>query len=510
MSRQDRGRVSPAPPGGWFLAALAARKAPLLWVLLAGMAMPLVFLPAQSQHQTQPQTGLGSLQALIDQAKPGDVLTPEPGTYAGPLVIDKALTLDGRDQVVIDGGGKGTLILLKTDGATIRNLRLTNSGDSHNDIDSGIQVRGNFNVIKDNVIDNCLFGVDLQQSNNNIVRRNRISSKPVELGVRGDAIRFWYSYKNQATDNIIRDSRDTVVWYSQDNLIARNDARRGRYSLHFMYSHVNRVENNHYENNSVGIFLMYSDGIILRNNTIINASGPTGVGIGFKDTSDVEISGNKVLSCANGIYLDLSPYQPGTTNRFTNNLIAFNGVAVRWLPGRDGNVFIGNRFEGNITQVVLDGGAGKGATFNTWEGNYWDDYEGFDRDGDGIGDTPYEQYTYADRLWMDLPPAQFFKGSPMLEVIDFLERLAPLSEPKRLARDEKPLRSVDTVIDILASLARHPAKSLGIVEDEEYPDEKDKEAGATPATAGPAPDAATPAGGGFDAYQALRQSLGRD
>ena len=269
MSRQDRGRVSPAPPGGWFLAALAARKAPLLWVLLAGMAMPLVFLPAQSQHQTQPQTGLGSLQALIDQAKPGDVLTPEPGTYAGPLVIDKALTLDGRDQVVIDGGGKGTLILLKTDGATIRNLRLTNSGDSHNDIDSGIQVRGNFNVIKDNVIDNCLFGVDLQQSNNNIVRRNRISSKPVELGVRGDAIRFWYSYKNQATDNIIRDSRDTVVWYSQDNLIARNDARRGRYSLHFMYSHVNRVENNHYENNSVGIFLMYSDGIILRNNTII-------------------------------------------------------------------------------------------------------------------------------------------------------------------------------------------------------------------------------------------------
>ncbi len=253
MSHQDPDRASPVPLVGRLPGAIvvrAARKGPLLWVLLAGLAMPLVFLPAQSQHQTQSQTGLVSLQTLIDEAKPGDVLTPEPGTYAGPLVIDKPLTLDGRDQVVIDGGGKGTLILLKTDGATLRNLRLTNSGDSHNDIDSGIQVRGNFNVIKDNVIDNCLFGVDLQQSNNNIVRRNRISSKPVELGVRGDAIRFWYSYKNQATDNIIRDSRDTVVWYSQDNLIARNDARGGRYSLHFMYSHVNRVEDNHYENNT--------------------------------------------------------------------------------------------------------------------------------------------------------------------------------------------------------------------------------------------------------------------
>jgi nitrous oxidase accessory protein len=455
--------------------------------LLAWLAAPLA------------SAGLVSLQPLVDEAEPGAVLLPEPGVYAGPLVIDKPLTLDGRDQVTLDGGGKGTIVLLDTDGATLKNLRLTHSGDSHNDIDSGVHVRGNFNVIKDNVIDNCLFGIDLQQSNNNIVRRNRISSKPVDLGIRGDAIRFWYSYNNQATDNIIRDSRDTVVWYSKDNLIARNDARGGRYSLHFMYSHVNQVEDNYYENNTVGIFVMYSDGLILRNNTVINASGPTGVGIGFKDSSDVEISGNKILYSATGIYLDLSPYQPGTTNRFSNNLIAFNSIGVRWLPGRDGNIFIGNRFEGNITQVVLEGGAGKGATFNTWEGNFWDDYEGFDRDGDGIGDTPHEQYAYADRLWMDLPAAQFFKGSPMLEVIDFLERLAPLSEPKVLARDDKPMRSVNMAIATLADMARPPVGAPV----EEY--EEDKEA---QDAAESSPAAVAPAG--FDAYQALRRSLGQD
>ena len=490
------------------------------------------------------QPAPASLQPLVDAAKAGDALVPAAGTYAGPLVIDKPLTLDGHDQVVIDGGGKGTVILLKTDGVTLKNLRLTNSGDSHNDIDAGIQVRGNFNVIKDNVIDHCLFGIDLQQSSNNIVRRNRISSKPVELGVRGDAIRFWYSYHNQATDNIIRDSRDTVVWYSEGNTIARNHARGGRYSLHFMYSHVNLVEDNFYEDNSVGIFVMYSDGVILRNNTIVNASGPTGVGIGFKDTSDVEISGNKVLYCATGIYLDLSPYQPGTTNRFTDNLIAFNAVGVRWLPGRDGNIFVGNRFEGNITPTVLEGGAGKGATFNSWEGNFWDDYEGFDRDGDGIGDTPLEQYAYADRLWMDLPEAQFFKGTPMLEVIDFLERLAPLSEPKLLARDERPLRTTDTPIDILATLAHHAPKSQGIVEDDEENEDEDAAgkrqapasasgtsvralapttlaAGASipapaaaptaiPATLAPVSGDTPTAPNGFDALKALRQSLGRD
>ena len=78
------------------------------------------------------------------------------------------------------------------------------------------------------------------------------------------------------------------------------------------------------------------------------------------------------------------------------------------------------------------------AVKNTWEGNHWDDFEGFDRDGDGIGDSPYELYAYADRIWMDVPAAQFFKGSPMLEVLDFLERLAPFSPPEMVLQDKLP------------------------------------------------------------------------
>ena len=151
-----------------------------------------------------------SLQQMIDEAKKGDVIMLEPGTYKGPLTIEKSITLDGQGKAVIDSGGEGSVIYLDTDGATIRNLHLTNSGGSHNDLDSGIQVRGNFNVIKDNVIDNCLFGIDLQQSEFNVVRRNEISSKPVDLGMRGDAIRLWYSFGNKITDNFIHDSRDTV------------------------------------------------------------------------------------------------------------------------------------------------------------------------------------------------------------------------------------------------------------------------------------------------------------
>ena len=384
------------------------------------------------------------LQPLIDATPEGETLTPPPGTYAGPVVIERPINLDGQDQVTIDNGGKGSVILLKTDGATVRNLHLTNSGESHNDLDSGVQVRGRFNVIKDNIIDNCLFGVDLQQSDHNVVRRNRISSKPFELGQRGDAIRLWYSFHNKITDNDISKVRDTVVWYSADNTIARNSASDSRYSLHFMYSRRNLVEGNRYYNNTVGIFLMYSDGVEIRNNTIAHAAGPTGVGIGLKETSELIVEGNEILYCASGLYIDVSPFQPDTTNRFKGNLIAYNGIGIRFLNDWTGNVFKQNQFVDNLTQIAVTGG--KTANRNVWEGNYWSDYEGFDRDDDGNGDAPYELYAYADRLWQDEPYAQFFKGSPMLEVLDFLERLAPFSEPNMLVRDKRP--SMNTIVRV--------------------------------------------------------------
>ena len=379
-----------------------------------------------------------TLQEMVDETPKGGTLTPPAGLYQGPLTIEKPITLDGRNGVTIDAGGKGSVVYLDTDGATLQNLRLVHSGYSHNDVDSGVQVKGNFNVVKDNIIEECLFGIDLAQSKNNIIRRNRISSKSDrELGMQGDSVRLWYSFDNQVTDNTIRGARDMVVWYSSDNVIARNNSSGGRYALHFMYSQGNLVEENRYTENSVGIFLMYSDGATIRNNYIAHSQGVTGMGIGLKETSDVEINNNQILYNATGIYSDVSPYQPDTTNRMEDNLVAFNGVGMLFHTPWWGNVARNNTFKDNITQVVVDGNGG--ATKNVWEGNHWDDYEGFDQNRDGTGDTPYELYAYADRIWMDRPDARFFMGTPLLETLDFLEQLAPFSEPTLLLRDEQPL-----------------------------------------------------------------------
>jgi nitrous oxidase accessory protein len=376
------------------------------------------------------------LQTLVDATPEGGVLSPPAGLYIGGIKISRPITIDGRGEVRIDAGGEGSVVRILGNGVTLRGLEIRGSGENHDTLDAGISVRGDGNLIEDNTIEDCLFGIDLGQSNENVIRRNKIRSKPFDLGMRGDGIRLWYSRGNQIVENEIRDARDVVVWYSGENIIARNVVVGGRYALHFMYSERNVVEDNRYSQNMVGVFLMYSDGVELRRNQITQCVGATGMGVGFKESSDVLLEGNTILRCATGIYLDISPYEPDTTNRFLGNRIAFNSVGVMFHSDWHGNVFLGNDFEDNFTQVAVRGGGG--ATRHTWRANRWADYRGFDRDGDGTGDRPYELYAYADRFWVDQPHAAFFRGSPLFEMIDLLDRLAPFSEPTLIVRDEDP------------------------------------------------------------------------
>ncbi len=380
--------------------------------------------------------GLPWLQPLVDATPEGGVLVLEPKRYSGPVVIKKKLLIDGGGKAVIDGGGKGTVATLEASGATLRGITFTGSGDSHNTDDTCLNVRGHSNVIESNRFEDCLFGVDLKQSNENVVRKNHIRSLPVSLGLRGDAIRLWYSMKNVVEENEVEDSRDVVVWYSNANQIRRNVGRRGRYSLHFMYAQHNVVEDNRYYDNSVGIYVMYTDGVEIRRNLISHSMGATGMGIGFKEASDSVVEGNSVVYCAVGIGSDLSPYEPDSTITIKDNRIAYNGVGIAFIGDKTGTLIEGNVFEGNIDPIAKSGGGG--AMNNTFRANYWDDYQGFDRNGDQVGDTPYELYAYSDQLWMEEPNARFFKNAPLMEAIDFLERLAPFSSPELLVKDEAP------------------------------------------------------------------------
>jgi nitrous oxidase accessory protein len=380
--------------------------------------------------------GLKPFQALVDAAKPGDVLRPPAGSYTGPVVLTKPLTIEGGGSVTIDSGDRGTVFSVQADGVVLRGLHLTGSGDSHDTDDSCLDVRGHRNVLENLVIDNCLFGIDLKQSNDNVLRKNKVRSKPVDLGVRGDGLRLWYSHRNLIEANEISDSRDMVAWYSNDNIYRRNVGTRSRYSIHFMFARDNIVEYNRFYDNAVGVYFMYTEGGVLRHNLISHATGATGMAIGFKEASNTLIEGNEVIYCAIGIGSDLSPFQPDSKIWVKNNRFAYNGIAVQFTSELGGNVLTDNIFEGNLTNVVQSGRGRAG--LNEWSSNYWDDYKGFDRDVNGTGDTPYELYAYADQIWIELPIARFFKTAPVMELLDFLERLAPFSSPELTLKDLIP------------------------------------------------------------------------
>ncbi|MBK8456881.1 MAG: nitrous oxide reductase family maturation protein NosD [Phyllobacteriaceae bacterium] len=310
----------------------------------------------------------GSLQDMIDKAAEGATIAPPAGVYEEHLVIAKSIVLDGSAGVIIDGGGKGTVVELSADGATIKSLTIRNSGRLHNALDAGLRVKGDFNVVKDVTIENSLFGLDMHQADNNIIRRNIIGSKDMPLELRGDSVRLWYSHANTLEENTIHDARDFVVWYSGKNVIRDNVVSNGRYGVHFMYAHENTMTNNTVQDCVIGVFLMYSNDIVVRGNKLLRSWGASGMGVGFKEASGVVIADNDIIGNASGIYIDISPYDPDAINRFENNRIAYNGIGVEFHTDWQGNVFTGNGFMSNFTQIAVRG-AGT-ALRESWEGNF--------------------------------------------------------------------------------------------------------------------------------------------
>lgn len=378
------------------------------------------------------------LQTIINNAVPGEVIVLEPGFYTGPAYITTSgITIDGNLLATISGLGIESVINITADNVTIKNLIITNSGGSHDRLDAGIKIKGDYNTVENCRISECLFGVDIFQCKFNLITHNEISSiTRRQRALKGDAIRLWYSTDNLIKGNYWHNSRDMVVWYSSGNRFEENLGVGNRYSIHFMYAHSNRIQNNEFYENSVGVFLMYSEETLMIGNTIMRSTGISGMCLGLKETSSNQILNNRFIYSSEGIHVDVSPYVPEKINTIANNEIAFCGVGIFFHTNQEGNLFKQNYFHNNLIQIEAEG---KTASLNKWDNNYYDDYEGFDRDDDNVGDTPYSLYSYVEHLWTFNQNIKFFYGSPLLLVLDFLERLAPFSQPKFVLRDKKPM-----------------------------------------------------------------------
>jgi len=95
------------------------------------------------------------------------------------------------------------------------------------------------------------------------------------------------------------------------------------------------------------------------------------------------ISNNLIRSQRYGIALDFWAHNC----RISNNTFTGNSYGLKiYSTTPNNNIIYRNNFIENYIHGFDDS---KGIWDYNGEGNYWDDYNGTDSDGDGIGDTPY-------------------------------------------------------------------------------------------------------------------------
>jgi nitrous oxidase accessory protein len=274
--------------------------------------------------------------------------------------------------------------------------------------------------------------------NNSLISHNYISSQKNDIEFRGDGLKIWYSNNNIITDNTIDGVRDTTLTYSHNNIIKNNTFLNNRFALHISKSHHNRFEKNIFKYNSVGIMLMMSKDTKIIKNRIFSSTGAVGMGVLFKDSSNVLFKNNSLKYNAVALYIDTKHTEKGMQRKIINNTFAYNKVAFDFHAAIKNNTIVENNIFANIEDVVKS--ARSNVTYlNIIEKNYWDRYSGFDRNSDNIGDRPYKIYQYADQLWHYNHKIKFFYASPLLTLLNFLANLAPFVEPVLILEDKKPL-----------------------------------------------------------------------
>ncbi|MFX1418160.1 MAG: nitrous oxide reductase family maturation protein NosD [Promethearchaeota archaeon] len=200
----------------------------------------------------------------------------------------------------------------------------------HNNI-SGIElINSQYNTFNHNFIwENKIFGINLTISDSNELYFNEVESNPI-------GVSFFRSNNTQFNNNI-------VDW--------------NNFGIFVNDSYGNKIEKNNVEDNIIGITILES-----YNNSIIgNTVKDNDIGLFLLSTNTTKIFDNMLIRNDQiGIILDFS----SCNNRIYRNC------------------FIGNYFQGTDYGIL-----------NIWDdgniGNYWDDYDGEDEDGDGIGDIAY-------------------------------------------------------------------------------------------------------------------------
>jgi len=210
---------------------------------------------------------------------------------------------------------------------------------------------------------------------------------------------------------------------SKETQVVANTIRNSRYSVHTMWCDNSAYNDNTATDNLVGLALMFSTKIEARRNTLYNNRTH---GILLVQVTRSVAEDNVLIANTKGLFVYNSLY-----NQIRRNLVARNHLGMHYWGGSEDNEIVDNAFVDNQIQVKF-----VATRDQSWDGNYWSDYAGWDVDGNGRGDTPYLSNTLVDTLLWKYPAAKLLLTSPAFQLLAVAEREFPvIAVPKGMDHD---------------------------------------------------------------------------
>ena len=327
-------------------------------------------------------------QALTDaiaSAQSGDTIIVDGGTLSGNVRITKRLAIIGRNSPRIIGSGKGSVVTILADSCIIRGFHISRCGKMLVEEDAGILIKSGGNRIEHNTLDDILFGIYFLTSNDNVARNNIVRGRAhLEVGERGSGIHIWNSHRNNFFGNIISDVRDGFYIQNANHMrVEDNEVHHVRYGIHYMYADSNVFLNNKFYDNVAGAAIMYSHHILIRRNEFVRNRGFASYGILYQDCTHSITDSNIIADNVIGIFMEAT-----RDNIIRHNIIAQNDAALQMFQNSTNNLIVENNFIDNLNPLVIIGKETRTRWNANGRGNYWSHYDGYDLDGDRIGDVP--------------------------------------------------------------------------------------------------------------------------
>ena len=402
-------------------------------LLLSIISLIITLQAAADSRTVCPDCEIRSIVQAIALSNDCDTIYINGGRYAeGVIEIDKPLALIGINNPVIDGKNESEILVASANHIVLEGLTFENVGTSYIKDWAAIRlIKSADFTIRNNVLHNTFFGIYLEHCKRGLVEGNRIIGDASDEASSGNAIHLWYTKEVDIINNYATGMRDGIYFEFADNCLIEGNVSEGnlRYGLHFMFSDNDLYRNNIFRDNGAGVAVMFSRRIEMTGNLFEKNWGRSAYGLLLKEINDAVIRENRFRENTTGIFVEGSNRIEYTANEFMGN-----GWAITVSGGCLDNRISGNNFFANTFDMAVQTNYNN----NYLEGNFWQEYTGYDLDRNGIGDVPYRPVKLFNFLVSKTPETIVLLRSLFIDLLNYSEKISPVFTPKNVY-DEKPL-----------------------------------------------------------------------